>query len=349
MLVREFHPRAFQLKERVIYPNPKREDFHSSIQPKIFAKIKDQKENSYSPSSALLKDAGGTVNWLEVILGFGLGSFVTMVTSGMYYAYVNEIPFWKRGEVKDKSEKEEKKEPKKKEEGINFEKLIDHFPIEVPLQVLGSLTLMSVSFLFIRQRATNQWKQRQFLSRVGFSVHNFRDNQMSVRTLFERDLSQLLYNNSTAMNMVIAMANKTTKGQPVLKFSTADGWLLTNLFVNEISGCTSPVGFLLGEGENVQHKWYIFGLTYERDERLLQKKLRVLMIEEDDLKLVGSNRLLPHLDSDYLKVRWETLRTMSDLYRDNLRGTEETDANTTKGHVLGKVEIIVPKFPMVNK
>jgi hypothetical protein len=71
--------------------------------------------------------------------------------------------------------------------------------------------------------------------------------------------------------------------------------------LNEISGCVSPVGFLLGEEKAIHHKWYVFGLSYEKDDRLLQQKLRVLLVEENDLKLVGSGKIIPHFDTEYVR------------------------------------------------
>ncbi len=45
------------------------------------------------------------------------------------------------------------------------------------------------------------------------------------------------------------------------------------------------------------------------------------------------------------RVRWETLRSMAEVYREMYSNEEDEPANMT-GYVFGKVEIVVPKVPI---
>jgi hypothetical protein len=62
------------------------------------------------------------------------------------------------------------------------------------VHIIGSVTLVGVTFILIRSRAMWQWKRRQFLKRVGFSFHYIEreTNKLYIRTLFERDLAHVL-------------------------------------------------------------------------------------------------------------------------------------------------------------
>lgn len=108
--------------------------------------------------------------------------------------------------------------------------------------------------------------------------------------------------NRKAISMVVSAAHKATSENPFLSFPTqVDGWVIRNSILNEISA-VNPVGshnfktvrynnrslgFFLANTPNTVHKWYAFGLTCEKDPELFQRKLRVLIASEDDLKVIG--------------------------------------------------------------
>src|SRR4051812_38676785 len=97
---------------------------------------------------------------------------------------------------------------------------------------------------------------RQFLQRVGFSFHHINDGKLEVRTLFERNLCNLLLDNNSATSLVLSAGNKLSSisispkaakasiEKPILEFREKDGWIIMNSVLNEVSGI-NPIGFFI--------------------------------------------------------------------------------------------------------
>jgi len=265
-------------------------------------------------------------------MGAVVGSFTTLALSYLFY-------FRRDEKVRTKEIEDTKSEARKKDSRYQF--LLDWInvvPIEL-LQTIGSLGVMATTFLLLKRRATNQWTQRQFLSRVSFSINSITsDKQLEVRTLFERNLEQLLLQNNRATALVLSAAGKATLSDPILQFPYQDGWIILNSVLNEVSSI-NPVGFLLSGSHSMVHKWFVFGITCEKNPELFQKKLRVLLITESELRDISIGKIEePKLSNEFLKVRWETLQTMAKHYR-----FQNQFRDTVEQLSLGKVEIVLPK------
>lgn len=143
------------------------------------------------------------------------------------------------------------------------------------------------------------------------------------------------------MNLVLSQANKVTLEQPFLTFPRSDGWTVFNSLLNEISGSVNPVGFFKKDAGI--HKWYIFGITNEKSPLLFQSKLRVLLIDEEDLQRIildcknPKPTLSTGIEDPFIKVRWETLRAMAKLYE----ASKKLPNQEQKEVCFGKVEIVL--------
>jgi hypothetical protein len=78
--------------------------------------------------------------------------------------------------------------------------------------------------------------------------------------------------------------------------------------------------------QSVHHRWYIFGITCEKDPKILQQKLRVLMIEECDLLNISDPEFARHLvtENGFVQIRLDTLKKMAKEYK-KTDFTKDTD------------------------
>eukprot|EP01119_Soliformovum_irregulare_P016529 TRINITY_DN4794_c0_g1_i1.p1 TRINITY_DN4794_c0_g1~~TRINITY_DN4794_c0_g1_i1.p1 ORF type:complete len:378 (-),score=92.41 TRINITY_DN4794_c0_g1_i1:33-1166(-) len=298
------------------------------------------------------------VQWWDFSLGVAVGSFLSgsLALAGFYYFCKVLGITWYDEQIKEAAEKKEK------EQGAQIRSLAHLFdpahehlnmfeafqederfkglPIDIPFQIGGSLLICALSFMFIKKKASVQWEKRTFLTRVGFTVHTFHNNRLAIRTVFERDLSQILLKNTAAMDMVTDAAKATTIEHPFLALPSKDGWLVVNQLLNEISSSLNPIGFFL-EGAEAIHKWYVFGLTCEKGKELFQRKLRVILISEKDLRAIVEKSLAyPVLDNEVTRLRWRTLQKMAELYS---KESMMVGKSAPQKMDLGRVEVIIPK------
>jgi len=286
------------------------------------------------------------LDWLGFGLGIGVGcilTWITVATSVWFYESSYGVPIitMVNNEEKDKKEAEKKGDKSLKDKLLSLDWVKESITLENAIgiiHIVGSLSLVGVTFILLRHRAKKQWTRRQFLSRVGFSYHYIDkwNNQLAVRTLIERDLSHILLGNTSAISLVLKAANKVSIDQPFLTFSSRDGWVIKNSVLNEIS-TINPKGFLMANHESTIHKWFVFGITCEKDPLITQQKLRVILIEENDLKLIGDKEHFEKIIADniFLKIRMKTLKTMYEEFK-------KCDFNKDSER-LGKVELVLPK------
>lgn len=137
------------------------------------------------------------------------------------------------------------------------------------------------------------------------------------------------------MSLVVQSAKSATNEAPFLSFSNImDYWVIRNALLNEISASVFPEGFI---NPDAVRKWFVFGITCEKDSRLMQKKLRVLLIQEDHLREIIEKSLKAEVGQDpFLQVRWDTLQVLAKEFK-------EHGCDLTKSNCLGRVELVLPK------
>jgi hypothetical protein len=192
-------------------------------------------------------------------------------------------------------------------------------------------TWAGIGFVYLRRRS--QWRRKQFLTQVNFSLNYVKDGTLAMRTLLERPASQV-WPNEHGVRMVLAAAQKATVDEPFIVLRQAKDMDFANRAVlNVLSERFADTFLAASLGVPVRAATYCFAITCEKYEEIRTLKLRVLLIEEQMLlELFGPRDGAAGLKivSQIYRARLQTLRA---LYRMYVRDRES-------GHpVLGEVEL----------
>ncbi|TNE46155.1 MAG: hypothetical protein EP343_24690 [Deltaproteobacteria bacterium] len=192
-------------------------------------------------------------------------------------------------------------------------------------EFFGGMAGLLVGWMWGRWQARKAWKSKSFKRSVvlGFNaIENFPEagpNEpvaaLRLRTFFERPLEEVLPLPSM-QSLVSSVMQKTTKESPVLPFAKDDAWFVLNSVLNQIA-TQFAAGTLRKElGYDVIEREFLFCMTFERDDRMHQFKIRIMMMDKEaflhfpDEGEVAVERQ-PH------RLRVETLRAIKRDYYAN--------------------------------
>jgi hypothetical protein len=196
------------------------------------------------------------------------------------------------------------------------------------------LTWVGIAVVYLRRRS--QWRRKQFLAQVNFSLNFVRDGALVMRTLLEKPANQV-WLNEYGVRKVLAAAQRTTAGRPVVVLADPRDMDFANRAVlNQLSEQFAATYLAEALGQPVRAATFRFAITCERYEEIRTLKLRVLVVQEQALTdLFGPADAAAQVEAPgvVLQARLTTLRGMYELYlRD--KGADRP--------VLGQVELGVP-------
>jgi len=186
------------------------------------------------------------------------------------------------------------------------------------LKLLGPIIGLLVGWFWGQWQANSAWKKKKFTNRTVLSLNviDLYDapaegapvGALKLRTLFERDLSDVFHNQAME-SMVKEAAKATAPGDPILRFPKDDVWFILNSILNQIAE-QFAVGTLKADmGGDVAKTWYTFCVTFEHEERMHQFKPRILLMQRDTfLSFPDTGEF--DLETPHHEVRVETLRLL---------------------------------------
>jgi hypothetical protein len=178
------------------------------------------------------------------------------------------------------------------------------------------ITWAGIAIAYLRRRA--QWRSKQFLARVNFSLNYVVGDTLTMRTLMETTASGV-WLNEYGVGHVIAAARRAAVDQPFLLLQDpADRDFVNRAVLNVLSERFAETYLAASLGRPVLIKPHLFGLTCEKYGDIRTLKLRVLIIEEKTLvELFGPTNRVASLANlnPILRSRLTTLRIMYDLYQ----------------------------------
>ena len=183
--------------------------------------------------------------------------------------------------------------------------------------IIGGLVALAAA-LFAWWRARREWKRRQFLHRINFSLNYVEANTLRFRTLRESDIHEVLLNNDHAADLVAKAAARTTLDEPFLDLPRNEAWIVLNSVLNELSE-QFAAGFLAASmGLPTHGERYVIGLTCEKDPDVRINKIRVMIIAETLLQRIEGLAGLK-FEREHHQIRLKTLARMAQLYRNEKR------------------------------
>ncbi|MBA4067518.1 MAG: hypothetical protein C0501_28175 [Isosphaera sp.] len=197
------------------------------------------------------------------------------------------------------------------------------------------LALTWAGLLFAWWRARSQWRNREFLGQVNFSLNLFGDT-MAMRTLLECPTASI-WPNAHGLRLIRAACASTTNEDPFLRLTHPDDRAYMNRAVKNAVSQLCPAAFVAAAvGAPVKTGTFLFAVTCERyEEGMRTIKIRVLLIEQNMLR----EWCRPGGRADGLELApfyRPRLRTLKAMY--------EMDAKARAGgpEELGRVELGVP-------
>ncbi len=191
--------------------------------------------------------------------------------------------------------------------------------IQKNAELIGVAIVPLVGGLITFWRMRVAWTNRQFLSRVNFSINYVEDNFLKIRTLRESDLDRIIVNNRHGKRVVLRALKRTTLTKPFLEFPERDRWVILNAILNELSEQFARGFVAVSMGVPVATATYVFGLSCERDPRVQMNKIRVMVIEKGLLEGIEEMGEQLQFERESHAVRLDTLKRMKEIYLDEQR------------------------------
>jgi hypothetical protein len=184
-------------------------------------------------------------------------------------------------------------------------------------KLLSGVALFLVGRYFGRWRAGREWRRREFMHRLMVTLNSIQPGEngaptLQIRTLIEKDLSDVLLN-SAAVAKVTEAAAKTSERDPVLPVAKEDRWFLLNSVLNEIAERFAPGTMAKDQGVPVTSYRYLICLTNEVAGSIRTHKVRAMVARKDLLTSGAFDQGLA-LESPNHSTRIETLRHMRTRY-----------------------------------
>lgn len=185
--------------------------------------------------------------------------------------------------------------------------ILDHW-----LKIVCGVLLAFGGTLLARWKQKRDYYRREFLQRLNLSLNFIEDGFLRIRTIFEMNLGDVLFNQEL-VNKVL----KASKGKSViLKMDKETQWLVNNSILNEIAERFAEGQLAHSQGMEVSTEPYLFCLTCEKDDDVRIRKLRVMLIHASMIDRILNNDP-PQYERPYHNVRWGTLQDMAKTWKSN--------------------------------
>lgn len=194
-----------------------------------------------------------------------------------------------------------------------------------------------VGILIVWYRRRTEWRRKQFLNQVNFSLNYVVNNTLAMRTLLETT-AQLVWLNDYGVKAVFAAAGKTTVDHPFIVLDDPkDQDFINRAVLNTLSEKFADTYLAAALGGPTRVGSFCFAITCEKYEEIRTVKLRVLIIEERTLlDLFGPGGKGGQLQLTHVvyKARLKSLQAIHDMYLKD---------KTSDRQVLGHMEMGVPE------
>ena len=210
--------------------------------------------------------------------------------------------------------------------------LIDYIHDNAVKLVTG-LILMALGWYFGRVRAAAVWRKQEFLDRLNISLNtitnHFREEEtfskLKIRTISEKRCEEVFLNSAAAAN-IKKFAKLATEENPILPIPKKECWFYLNSVLNDLSE-QFAVGLLKKDmaGPAITKSYliagpaitksYLIALTCEVAGELKTRKIRAMVIQKE--VLLNLPFKMPEFESPNHTTRWDTLKKMALMYKDN--------------------------------
>ncbi len=182
--------------------------------------------------------------------------------------------------------------------------------------IAAALVLLALGWFWSRWHTLRMWQTKQFKDRMVLSLNTVQKvdgkYKLTLRTLFEKDVYEVLQNRSM-VRIVEHAIDQVTPENPLLKIDKENTWYVLNAILNKIAEQFDDGILRRDMGLDVTTKRYVFCLTFEKEGGLRMQKIRVMLIQKESLlEFPESGEIL--LESEKHSTRIQTLRLLKQEY-----------------------------------
>jgi len=188
-----------------------------------------------------------------------------------------------------------------------FEYLNEHW-----IKFVMAGLFMGAGWFFGKRRARREWRAREFLGRLNFSLNTLDDGVLKIRTLSEKSCADVFLN-QVAADCVTATAKLTTPENPTLPLEQDEYWFYLNSVLNELSEQFAQGLLRRDMGLPVKSEEYVICLTAESAGEMKTRKVRAMVIRKSLLTNLPHEQ--PKFEAKSHATRWTTLTLLSELYQ----------------------------------
>jgi hypothetical protein len=181
-------------------------------------------------------------------------------------------------------------------------------------KVVTALACLAAGWYLGKWRARKVWHRKEFFHRINVSLNSFGSGKLLIRTIMEKHCDQV-FQNSAAVERIIAAARKTTADDPIIPLPKDDYWYFLNAVLNAITELFAEGEIRRDLGMPVRSGRYLLCLTREVEGDLRMQKIRVMVIQKEILQ--GFLHAEPQLERSVHITRWTTLKRLAASYREH--------------------------------
>ena len=188
-----------------------------------------------------------------------------------------------------------------------FEYLNEHW---IKFVIAG--LFMGAGWFFGKRRARREWRTREFLGRLNFSLNTLDEGVLKIRTLSEKSCEDVFLN-QVAAESVTASAKLTTPENPTLPLEKDEYWFYLNSVLNELSEQFAEGLLRRDMSLPVKSEEYVICLTSESAGEMRTRKVRAMVVRKSLLANLPHEK--PKFEAESHSTRWTTLTLLSELYQ----------------------------------
>ena len=190
------------------------------------------------------------------------------------------------------------------------DQIIDHW-----VKFLTGLAVLAVGWFLGKRRARADWRRKTFYDRLNVSLNIVEPGKpLLIRTLLEKSCQEVFLN-KVAVETVVAAAQRTSAGNPILPLPKDDYWYYLNAVLNELAERFATGELKRDLGVPVVTKRYLICLTSEVAGDIRTRKLRAMVVGKALLESLPADP--PEFERPWHHNRWDTLKVMAAAYREN--------------------------------
>lgn len=188
---------------------------------------------------------------------------------------------------------------------------------QIPTPVVGVLS--SIATLIANRwwrlyQARKRWRESDSVTRVNIGFNIFSEGKLKIRTIMERSIDEIIYNDHLKEHLLAAAARCTHEEPLITGIPAREHHFILQCFVNETAEHFSAGFASEDSGVPGRSTMYLMFLTSEPAKGERHRKIRAMLIKRELLVDFPFTKKMPQLEAPGHADRVRTLQHAAELY-----------------------------------